>query len=76
MPDLTRVLVVDDEEEFLKLVTLYLERKSTNLKNEFNSYKWAVSPSTGKYTGKPEDKNNHTIDPLRYALRYYHLNYM
>lgn len=62
--------------DIIKEYTVYLQSDSTDLKNEFNSYKWAKSPSTGKYTGMPEDKNNHFIDPIRYCMRYYHLNYM
>lgn len=62
--------------DIIKSYKVFIHEESVNAKNEFNSYKWAISPSTGKHTNKPEDKNNHIIDPTRYGMRYYHLNYM
>jgi PBSX family phage terminase large subunit len=59
----------------IKEYRIYIECNSTNVKKEFNSYKWAKEKISGKALNKPEDANNHTIDSLRYAMRYYHLNY-
>jgi len=37
---------------------------------EFKAYKWLLD-KFGESTGKPEDKHNHGIDALRYALENY-----
>ena len=62
--------------DIVKQYDLYVHKDSINAKKELNSYKWAVDKTTGKALNKPEDANNHIIDPLRYGMRYYHLNYM
>jgi len=62
--------------DIVKEYDLYIQEDSVNAKKEFNSYKWATDKTTGKALNKPEDNNNHIIDPLRYGMRYYHLNYM
>jgi PBSX family phage terminase large subunit len=61
--------------DIMKEYNIFVYHKSLNAKKEFNSYKWATEKSSGKPLNKPEDKNNHVIDPTRYGLRYYHLNY-
>lgn len=45
-----------------------------NTRNEVNLYKWARDREKNP-TGKPEDKNNHSLDALRYGLTFYHLEY-
>lgn len=67
---------IADGLDIIKEYDVYIQQDSINAKKEFNSYKWAVDRITGKSLNKPEDKNNHIIDPLRYGIRYYHLNYM
>ena len=46
-----------------------------NIANEFLSYIYATDKDGG-YTNKPEDKNNHAIDAIRYAVtnKYIRLN--
>ena len=44
---------------------------SPNCKNtieEFGTYAYSKDRSTGEYTNKPMDKNNHLMDALRYAV--------
>lgn len=45
-----------------------------NIKKEVLSYKWKIGVDK-EPTGKPEDKNNHLLDAIRYGLTYYHLNF-
>ena len=61
--------------DILKEYNIFVHVESLNAKKEFNSYKWATNKQSGKSLNKPEDKNNHIIDPTRYGVRYYHLNY-
>jgi len=61
--------------DIMKEYNIFVHVESLNAKKEFNSYKWAMNKQSGKSLNKPEDKNNHIIDPVRYAIRYYHLNY-
>ena len=51
----------------LKRYHINITRHSTNLRKEFNSYKWKVDPKTGQPTNVPIDKFNHGMDALRYA---------
>jgi len=44
-----------------------ITKRSTNIIQEFRSYAWATD-KTGKQTGKPEDRNNHAIDGIRYKM--------
>ena len=52
--------------DVLKRFKIHLTNKSTNIRKEFRSYKWAVD-KTGKTTGKPIDKFNHGMDAIRYG---------
>jgi phage terminase large subunit len=52
--------------DVLKRFKIHLTNRSTNLRKEFRSYKWAVD-KTGKSTGKPIDKFNHGMDAIRYG---------
>jgi phage terminase large subunit len=46
---------------------LHLCRKSVNLQNEFRNYRYQVDKE-GNVLNIPVDKDNHLIDPVRYAL--------
>jgi phage terminase large subunit len=45
----------------------FIETTSTNILQEFGSYKWKVDKN-GNLLDTPEDKDNHTIDAIRYVL--------
>jgi phage terminase large subunit len=45
----------------------FIETTSTNILQEFGSYKWKVDKN-GNLLDAPEDKDNHTIDAIRYVL--------
>lgn len=53
--------------DILKRYVINITRESTNLRKEFNTYKWAVDPRTGKAINVPVDFNNHLIDAVRYV---------
>lgn len=57
--------------ERMKEFDIFVHKDSKNAQNEFNSYKWAVDKQTGKSLNVPEDANNHAIDGIRYATRFY-----
>lgn len=61
--------------EIMKGYQLFIHKDSIETKKEFNSYSWAIDKQTGKCLNVPEDKHNHSIDSLRYGLRYYHRNF-
>ena len=46
---------------------VFITENSTNILQEFQSYKWKVDKD-GKLLDAPEDKDNHTIDSIRYVL--------
>ncbi len=56
---------------------IYIHKDSHNLKNEFSKYRWAKERN-GSYKrntfGKriPVDKDNHSIDAVRYVILYYY----
>ena len=52
--------------DLLKRYRLNILTTSTNAIQEFRNYKWQED-RTGKLTNTPIDKNNHIIDPCRYA---------
>jgi len=58
--------------EKLQEFSIFVYHESYDAIEEFKTYKWAVDRITGKSTGKPEDKNNHIIDPVRYGIRFYY----
>lgn len=58
--------------EKLQEYSIFVHEDSEDAINEFKTYKWAVEKISGKPTGKPEDANNHIIDPTRYGIRFYH----
>ena len=60
--------------DILKRYKLNVTQRSTNLRKELNSYKWATDKE-GKVLNEPVDFNNHAIDALRYvALNKLQLN--
>lgn len=52
--------------DLLKRFKIHIEKDSHNCIQEFRNYKWQEDRS-GKMINKPIDKNNHTIDAVRYA---------
>ena len=52
--------------DLLKRYKIHILSTSTNAISEFRNYKWKEDKS-GTLTNVPDDKNNHIIDPCRYA---------
>ena len=52
--------------DLLKRYKLHITSDSNNAIQEFRNYKWKEDKS-GRLINIPEDKNNHIIDPCRYA---------
>ena len=52
--------------DLLKRYKIHILSTSTNAISEFRNYKWKEDKS-GTLTNIPDDKNNHIIDPCRYA---------
>ena len=52
--------------DILKRYKINISRKSLNLRNELERYKWRTDRS-GKTLNEPVDSFNHLIDPLRYV---------
>lgn len=57
--------------DLIKRHEVYLHQDSTNLIDEFQNYKWKTDKD-GRILDAPEDKYNHAIDALRYALEMSH----
>ena len=53
--------------DLIKRHKVYIHEQSTNIIDEFNSYKWKTNKD-GKTLDVPEDDNNHAIDAVRYCL--------
>jgi phage terminase large subunit len=57
--------------DILKRYRLHVTRRSQGIISNLRSYQWAKDRD-GNQTNKPEDKNNHGIDAIRYvALRHF-----
>jgi len=54
--------------EWLKSYDLIIHPRCTHLIDELTHYSYKVDPLTGLVTAVLEDKNNHGIDALRYAV--------
>lgn len=54
--------------EWLKSYDLVIHPRCTHLIDELTHYSYKVDPLTGLVTAVLEDKNNHGIDALRYAV--------
>jgi phage terminase large subunit len=52
--------------DLLKRYRINIQSNSMNAIDEFRNYKW-ITDKSGKITNTPTDKNNHIIDPIRYA---------
>lgn len=52
--------------DILKRFELCVTKRSVNMIKELRAYQWEKDKE-GKFTGKPIDFMNHTIDPLRYV---------
>ena len=52
--------------DLLKRYKIHILSTSTNAIMEFRNYKWKED-KTGVLINRPEDKNDHIIDPIRYA---------
>tara|TARA_R110000782_G_scaffold98188_5_gene183426 strand:- start:3194 stop:4348 length:1155 start_codon:yes stop_codon:yes gene_type:complete len=52
--------------DLLKRYRINVQSNSMNAIDEFRNYKW-ITDKSGKITNTPTDKNNHIIDPIRYA---------
>ena len=51
----------------LKGYKVHLTEDSTNFVHEYTEYAWQIGPDKMP-TDRPQDKNNHCLDPLRYAV--------
>lgn len=54
--------------EFLKGYDMVVHPRCHHLIDELTHYSWKTDPLTGQILGVLEDKNNHCIDALRYAV--------
>lgn len=59
---------VEDGIEFLKSYDIVVHPRCVHVADELTFYSYKTDPLTGKVIPVLEDKNNHTIDALRYAL--------
>lgn len=59
---------------FLNTINIIVVDDCTNVINELNNYTWQKDKQTGDYLNKPIDKNNHSIDAIRYAIEDIMLN--
>lgn len=64
-----------DVTEMLKGYEIFVHESAKNLIFELLNWKWAVNSQTKEPLDKPEDKNNHCMDAILYATRYYHTNF-
>lgn len=63
-------LTVDEGIAFIRnFKKIIIHPICVNVAFEFKSYKWKTNKQTGEIINIPEDKNNHCIDAIRYALR-------
>jgi len=53
--------------DLIKRHKVYIDKKSTNILDEFKNYKWKKNKD-GNILDTPEDKYNHGIDAIRYAM--------
>jgi phage terminase large subunit len=59
---------VEDGIEFLKSYQIIVHPRCKHLTDELSLYKYKEDPLTGRILPILEDKDNHCIDSLRYAL--------
>lgn len=53
--------------DLIKRHKVYIDKNSTNILDEFKNYKWKKNKD-GNILDTPEDKYNHSIDAIRYAM--------
>ena len=53
--------------DLMKRHKLFITKDSENILNEFQSYKWKMDKD-GNLLDSPEDKDNHSIDAIRYVI--------
>ena len=59
---------LEDGVQFLKAFDIVVHPRCKNVINELTLYGYKIDPQTDEILSVLEDKNNHTIDALRYAL--------
>ncbi len=59
---------VQDGIEFVNSYETIIHPRCKHTIDEFGSYRHKINPQTGQVTPLIEDKNNHTVDSVRYAL--------
>jgi phage terminase large subunit len=59
---------LEDGVEFLRSFDIVVHPRCVNVARELTRYCYKTDPQTGEVLPMLEDKNNHTIDALRYAL--------
>lgn len=59
---------LEDGVQFLKAFDIIVHPRCVNVANELALYSYKTDPQTNEILPVLEDKNNHTIDALRYAL--------
>ena len=59
---------IEDGIEFLKSFDIIVHPRCKKVAEELTLYSYKTDPQTGEILPVLEDKNNHTIDALRYAL--------
>jgi phage terminase large subunit len=67
-PALKGARSVEEGVEFLKSYDLVIHPRCTHLIDELTHYSYKVDSLTGQVTAVLEDKDNHMIDALRYAV--------
>jgi len=68
MPSVKGKDSVEEGVEFLKSYEIVVHPRCVHLIDELSMYSYKVDKLTGKVLPVLEDKDNHCIDPLRYAL--------
>jgi phage terminase large subunit len=63
--------IVEGIEFIRSFEKIYIHPRCVNTLKEFSSYSYITDRITGEITRKIEDKNNHIIDNIRYALERY-----
>lgn len=56
--------------QYIQGYKIYIHPRCKNFINEISQYSWATDKN-GESTNKPNDKNNHLMDAMRYALQEY-----
>ena len=59
---------LEDGIEFLRSFDIIVHPRCEKVAEELTLYAYKLDPHTGEILPEPDDKNNHTIDALRYAL--------